>query len=100
MISITSVKKYFRKYRNNESLVPNKPCGRNPIIEDAEKIFIRKYISNNPDATLDKYCKQLEIDTGKSVTAQYIHDIIKDLKVSYKKSLYAQEQDLILPRCS
>lgn len=85
MIGITSVKEYFRKYRDNESLVPNKPGGRHPIIEDAEKILIRKYISDNPDATLAEYCKQLEIDTGKSVTVQCMHYVIKGLKISYKK---------------
>ena len=85
MIGITSVKEYVRKFKNGESLVPEKPGGRNPSLTEVDKKLIASYVKNNPDATLQDYRDQLESDTGTNVTIQSIHGVIKSLKISFKK---------------
>ena len=84
-ISASSVKKYYRQYKNNESLVPKKPGGRKPTVVTEDKELILTYIDDFPDATLKDYRDQLESDTGKRVTVPCIHYVIKELKISYKK---------------
>lgn len=85
-ISISSVKKYYRQYKNKESLIPKKPGGRKPTIQAEDKALIMTYIADLPDATLKDYRDQLESDTGKSVTIPCMHYVIKELKISYKKN--------------
>lgn len=87
IIGITSVKEYVRKFKNGESLVPEKPGGRKPSLTEVDKKLIASYVKNRPDATLQDYRDQLESDTGTDVTIQSIHGIIKNLDISFKKKV-------------
>ena len=85
MIGITSVKEYVRKYNNNESLIPQKPGGREPLLTESDKELIASYVKDKPDATLQNFRDQLEADTGKSVTVPCVYLTIKNLGLSFKK---------------
>lgn len=84
-IGVTSVKEYIKKHRNKESLVPQKPTGRRPLINDEDKELIKSYIASYPDSTLKEHRDRLEHNTGKRITIQCMHIIIKSMNVSYKK---------------
>ena len=88
MIGVTSVKEYVRKFNNGETLIPEKPGGRKPLLTEYDKKLIANYVKGKPDATLQAYRDQLELDTGKSVTIQSIHLVLKSLGISFKKKAF------------
>lgn len=85
LIGVTSVKDYYRKHKNNESLEPKQPPGRPPKINDDDKLRLRKHVEANPDATLEEYRDYLGLETGKLVTIPCIHYILKSMGISFKK---------------
>lgn len=85
MIGITSVKDWFRKHKNNESLEPQKPGGGAVKVTEEDKKLLKKYVKSAPDETLQYYRDQLHSDTGTDVTIQCIFFVLKNLGVTFKK---------------
>ena len=94
MIGITSVKKYYQKYKNNESLVPEKPGGCPPKVTAHDRELLKKYIASDPDARLQDYRDKLQNDTGTNVTIQCIFLVLKDMGISLKKKVYMPKKEI------
>jgi transposase len=58
MISVTSVKEYVRKFNNGETLIPEKPGGRKPLLIEGDKKIILNYVKDKSDATLQIFLDQ------------------------------------------
>ncbi len=94
-ISISTVKRIGQRYRETgkiELYLGN--IGHYSKVDNDAKEVLINIIEEKPDLTLEEIRQKLQERCQILVTAQAIHYILKNLKITYKKkSMYANQRD-------
>ena len=90
-VSLSSVQKYLKKYRETGDLEPCKQPGRPPTITDSELQLIKEIVETNPDGRLIDYRDELYRRTNISVTFATIHNACNELNLRRKKRVFTHQ---------
>jgi transposase len=91
-ISLSSVGRYIRRFREKGALAPDKFGGHKRHSLAGEEEQLREWIKERPDMTLAEIKDRLHeggIDVGRTA----ISNFLRHLGLSYKKTLHAAEQE-------
>ena len=67
-VSLSSVKRYLRKFRRGESLSPGKAPGKRPIIDEPTQRLLEEDLKERPFVTLQERCEYLRVVAGLEVS--------------------------------
>ncbi len=85
-ISISSFKRWWKKYNNNESIEPIlDKSGRPSRIDEKGLMLIKKWITANPSITLAELCAAYEKKYKAYIGDSIMSRAVIKLKFSYKK---------------
>jgi transposase len=84
-VSLSSVKRYVRKFRQGRSLSPAKPPGRRPKIDEQARKLLDEDLKERPFATLQERCDYLRAVAGLEVSRSVVCRAIKRIDSTRKK---------------
>lgn len=94
-VSISTVKRIGQRYRKTgkvELYLEN--IGHKSKVDENAQNILKEIIQEKPDSTLEEMSQALQERCHILVTAQAIHYILKNLKITHKKkSIYASQRD-------
>jgi transposase len=89
-VSLSSVKRYARKVRRRDSLVPKKGSGRPPKLDENAGRLLEEDVKERPAATVEQRRRFLEHLTGKTLSNSTVRRLLKRLGFSRKKGLWGR----------
>ncbi len=84
-VSLSSVKRYIRKFRQGRSLSPDKAPGKRPTIDEPTRRLLEKDLKERPFATLRERCEYLRAVAGVEVSRSVVCRAIKRMNSTRKK---------------
>ena len=84
-VSLSSVKRYVRKFRQGRSLSPGKAPGRRPNIDERASKLLEEDLKERPFATLQERCNYLRTIAGLKVSRSALCRAIKRMDSTRKK---------------
>ena len=84
-VSLSSVKRYVRKFRQGRSLSPGKAPGRRPKIDEQARKLLEEDLKERPFATLQERCDYLRAVAGLEVSRSVVCRAIKRIGSTRKK---------------
>ena len=84
-VSLSSVKRYLRKFRQGRSLSPGKAPGRRPKIDERARKLLEEDLGERPFATLRERCEYLRAVAGSEVSRSVVCGAIKRVGCTRKK---------------
>jgi transposase len=88
-VSISSVSRIWKLYRETESIQPKKPPGKKSSLTEADIDEIRKKVKLQPDITLEELIETLNLPIKKS----RLSVILIGMGLSFKKRPYSQKNN-------
>ena len=85
-VSLSSVKRYVRKFRQGRSLSPGKAPGKRPKVDEHARRLLEADLKERPFAKLHQRCERLEALTGLRVSRSPICHALKRMGFTRKKS--------------
>src|ERR671911_2944152 len=76
-VSLSSVKRYVRKFRQGRSLSPGKAPGRRPKIDERARKLLEEDLKERPFVTLQERCDYLQAVAGLEVSRSVVCRTIK-----------------------
>jgi transposase len=93
-VSLSSVKRYMRMFRQGRSLSPGKTPGRRPKIDERSSKLLEEDLKERPFATLQECCDYLRTIAGLKVSRCALCRTIKRMDSTRKKGrASASERD-------
>ena len=84
-VSLSSVKRYLRKFRQGRSLSPGKAPGRRPKIDERARKLLEEDLKEHPFVTLQERCDYLRAVAGLEVSRSVVCRTIKRMEPTRKK---------------
>ncbi len=84
-VSLSSVKRYVRKFRQGRSLLPGKAPDRLPKIDEQARKLLEEDLKERPFATLQERCDYLRAVAGLEVSRSVVCRAIKRMDSTRKK---------------
>jgi transposase len=84
-VSLSSVKRYLRKFRQGRSLSPGKAPGRGPKLDERARKPLEEDLKERPFATLQERCDYLRAVAGSEVSRSVACRAIKRVDSTRKK---------------
>jgi transposase len=84
-ISLSSVKRYVRKFRQGRSLSPSKAPGRRPKIDEQARKLLEEDLKERPFVVLQQRCDYLRVVAGLQVSRSVVCRTIKRMDSTRKK---------------
>lgn len=84
-VSLSSVKRYLRKFRRCRSLSPGKAPGKRPIIDELARRLLEEDLKERPFVTLRERCEYLWAVAGLEVSRSVMCRTIKRMDCTRKK---------------
>jgi transposase len=84
-VSLSSVKRYLRKFRQGRSLSPGKAPGKRPIIDEPVRRLLEEDLKERPFVTLRERCEYLRAVAGLEVSRSVVCRTIKRMDSTRKK---------------
>ncbi len=84
-VSLSSVKRYVRKFRQGRSLSPGRAPGRRPKIDERARKLLEEDLKERPFATLQQRCDYLRAVAGLEVSRSVVCRTIKRMDRTRKK---------------
>ena len=81
-----TVARLVRQHRQTGSLQPSKPTGRPPLLNQAEREELRRWIQEAPDLTQDELARRLREERGRRVSRRTMGRLRARLGLTRKKS--------------
>jgi transposase len=83
--SLTSVKRYLRKFRQGRALLPGKAPGKRPIIDEPDRRLLEEDLKERPFVTPRERCEYLRVVAGLEVSRSVMCRTIKRMDSTRKK---------------
>ncbi len=84
-VSLSSVKRYIRKFRQGRSLSPGKAPGKRPIIDEPARRLLEEDLKERPFVTLRERCEYLRVVAGLEVSRSAVCRHLKRMDSTRKK---------------
>src|SRR5215210_8113818 len=84
-VSLSSVKRYVRKFRQESSLSPGKAPGKRPKVDERVRRLLEADLKERPFAKLHQRCEYLEALAGLRVSKSTLCRALKRLGFTRKK---------------
>jgi len=84
-VSLSSAKRYVRKFRQGRSLSPGKAPGKRPKIDERAKSLLEADLKERPFAKLRQRCEYLEALAGLRVSRSALCRTLKRMGFTRKK---------------
>ncbi len=84
-VSLSSVKRYVRTFRQGRSLLPGKAPGRRPKVDERARKLLEEDLKERPFATLQQRCDYLRAVAGLQVSRSVVCRAIKRMDSTRKK---------------
>ena len=85
-VSLSSVKRYVRKFRQGRSLLPGKAPGKRPKIDERARKLLEEDLKERPFATiLQQRCDYLRAVAGLDVSRSVVCRVLKQMDSTRKK---------------
>ncbi len=84
-VSLSSVKRYLRKFRQGRALSPGKAPGRRPKIDERARKLLEEDLKERPFVTLQERCDYLQAVAGLEVSRSVVCRTIKRMESTRKK---------------
>jgi transposase len=84
-VSLSSVKRYVRKFRQGRSLLPGKAPGKRSKIDERARKLLEEDLKERPFATLQQRCDYLRAVAGLDVSRSVVCRTIKRMGSTRKK---------------
>lgn len=84
-VSLSSVKRYLRKFRQGRSLSPGKAPGKRPIIDERARRLLKEDLKERPFVTLRERCEYMRAVAGLEVSRSAICRAIRRMDSTRKK---------------
>ena len=84
-VSLSSVKRYLRKFRRGESLSPGKAPGKRPIIDEPTQRLLEEDLKERPFVSLQERCEYLRVVAGLEVSRSVVCRAIRRTGSTRKK---------------
>jgi transposase len=85
-VSLPSVKRYLRQWRERGTLIPRVAPGRAPAIPHRQHAAVVAQLAAHPDATLEEHCERWHAATGVRVSASTWCRMRRRVGWTHKKS--------------
>jgi transposase len=86
-VSLSSVKRYVRKFRQGRSLSPGKAPGKRPKVDERARRLLEADLKERPFAKLRQRCEYLEALAGLRVSRSTLCRALKRMGFTRKKGL-------------
>jgi transposase len=86
-ISVSTVKRYLRQWREKGHLRPKSIPGRPPTKRAPLQAKLQAQLESQPDATLHEHCQKWEASSGVKVSISTMSRAIQRLKWTRKKNV-------------
>lgn len=95
LVSQATVSRIIRLFESQGHVVPQKPGGKKPIINEEDYPFIKAIVNERPDMSLTEIAEKVSVGLGKPLLSQpTICRVLKKLNLKRKKkSRQASERD-------
>jgi len=80
-VSVRSISRIWKQYKETESIQPKKQPGRKPSLAEADIEQIRNAVKRQPDMTLEELIESLNLPIKKSRLSK----ILIEMGISFKK---------------
>ena len=84
-VSLSSVKRYMRKFRQGRSLSPDKAPGKRPKVDERARKLLEADLKERPFAKLHQRCEYLEALAGLRVSRSTLCRALKRMGFTRKK---------------
>jgi transposase len=84
-VSLSSVKRYVRKFRQGRSLSPGKAPGRRPKLDEQARKLLEEDLKERPFVILQQRCDYLRVVAGLEVSRSVVCRTIKRMDSTRKK---------------
>jgi transposase len=84
-VSLSSIKRYVRKFRQGSSLSPGKAPGKRPKVDEHVKRLLKADLKERPFAKLHHRCEYLEAVAGLNVSRTTVCRALKRMGLTRKK---------------
>jgi|GraSoiStandDraft_53_1057289.scaffolds.fasta_scaffold83629_4 transposase len=85
-VSLSFVESLWRHYRRSGELVPHRQkCGRHPLLDDACREQLGRWLQQQPDLTLQELQARLRADAGVAVSVPTLSRVLCQLGWRLKK---------------
>jgi|SRR5215207_10194653 len=84
-VSVSSVKRYLKKFRQGRALSPGKAPGKRPIIDEPARRLLEEELKERPFVTLRERCEYLRVIAGLEVSRSVVCRNIKRMGSTRKK---------------
>src|SRR5215203_5616650 len=92
-VSLSSVKRYLRKFRQGRSLSPRKAPGKRPKVDERARRMLEADLKKRPFAKLHQRCDYLEALTALRVRRSTLCRTLKRMGFTKKRAVSASERD-------
>src|SRR5919202_4687441 len=92
-VSLSSVKRYVRKFRQGRPLSPGKAPGKRPKVDKRAKRLLEADLKEWPFAKLYQRCEYLQAEARLRVSRSTLCRALKQMGFTRKKAVGASERD-------
>ncbi|BAZ33695.1 transposase and inactivated derivatives-like protein (plasmid) [Cylindrospermum sp. NIES-4074] len=93
-VSLSFVEKLLKQYRETESVAPKVRTKQTPLKLNFEQLnIIQEIVEAKNDATLSEIRSQFQEKTGITIGISTVDRMLRRMKISLKKTLYASEKE-------
>jgi transposase len=92
-VSLSSVKRYLRTFRQGSSLSLGKAPGKRPIIDEPARRLLEEDLKERPFVTLQERCEYLRAVAGLEVSRSVVCRTIKRMDSTRKKGWRVQANE-------
>ena len=93
-VSLSFVRNLLRHYRATGQIEAKRRGGvLRPVIDGENLQLVQRLLEEQNDALLSELCKRWQERTGIRVSVPTMHRAVQRLRMSYKKTTFASEQD-------
>jgi transposase len=84
-VGVSTVKRYWKQWREEGSLAPKPHSGRPPTIRPDQEEALRAQVAEHPAAYLDEHCALWEVEHGVQVSLSAMSRAIRKVGFTRKK---------------
>jgi transposase len=84
-ISVSSIKRYIKRYREKGSVAPTQQGREEPLIKEHHRGQIEAMVAQAPQAKLEQYCQMWAEQTGMQVSIQTMSRVLLRFGLPRKK---------------
>ena len=92
-VSLSSVQRIKKRWREQQSLEPKPIPGRDRAVQEDQAAELKHIIASQNDWTLDTLAQAWEQHTGKAISTSALHRNLHWLGYSYKKSVASPRKE-------